>query len=142
MPMITSCISAVYALGMERMHINSGSPWEEQVGYSRAIRVGQTIYVTGTIGTDATGTLRSPGDAYAQTMDAFDIIERALNDAGATMDDLVRTRMYITGLEHADEVGRAHRERLGHVRPCATMVAVKALFADAWVEIEADAVIG
>ena len=126
---------------MERRHISSGSPWETEVGYSRAVRIGDTVYVTGTIGTDSTGTLLSPNDAYAQAMDAFDIIERALHEAGATMQHVVRTRMYITSLDHAGDVGRAHRERLGTVRPCATMVAVNALFAEAWVEIEADAVI-
>ena len=127
---------------MERRHISSSSPWEQQVGYSRAVRVGDTVHVTGTIGTDSTGALLSPADAYGQAMDAFDIIERALQEAGATMEHVVRTRMYITDLEHADAVGRAHHERLGDVRPCATMIAVQALFADAWVEIEADAVIG
>ena len=126
---------------MDRQRIASGSPWEELVGYSRAIRVGNTIHVTGTIGTDSTGALLAPGDAYQQTMDAFDIIERALHEAGATLEHVVRTRIYVTSLEHADDVGRAHRERIGHVRPCCTMVAVHALFAEAMVEIEVDAML-
>lgn len=142
MPIRAMLIPAVYALAMERQHIASGSPWEEQVGYSRAVRVGNAIHVTGTIGTDASGALLSPNDAYQQSMDAFDIIERALQEAGAAFEHIIRTRIYITSLDHAEDVGRAHRERLGHVRPCCTMVAVHALFADALVEIEVDAVLG
>ena len=126
---------------MARRNITSGTPWEDQVGYSRAVRVGDHIFVTGTLGADETGTILAPGDAYRQALDAFGKIELAIVDAGGSMDDIVRTRIYITDLEHAGDVGRAHNERLGRIKPCCTMVVVKALFADALVEIEADAVL-
>ena len=126
---------------MARQNISSGTPWEDQVGYSRAVRVGDRIFVTGTIGADAQGVLLSPGDPYAQAIDALDKIEQAITDAGGCLDDIVRTRIYITDMEHADQVGRAHGERLGDIRPCCTMVVVKCLFAEALVEIEADAVL-
>ncbi|MEE3001142.1 MAG: RidA family protein [Planctomycetota bacterium] len=126
---------------MTRQNISSGTPWEDQVGYSRAVRAGDRIFVTGTIGADAQGTILAPGDPYRQAMDALDKIEQAVTDAGGSLDDLVRTRIYITDMDHADEVGRAHGERLGRVKPCCTMVVVSCLFADALVEIEADAVL-
>ena len=126
---------------MSRRNISSGTPWEDQVGYSRAVRVGDRIFVTGTLGADAQGTILSPGDPYRQAMDALDKIEQAMIDAGGCLEDIVRTRIYISDMDHAGEVGRAHGERLGDIRPCCTMVVVKCLFAEALVEIEADAVL-
>lgn len=127
---------------MPRTNIDSGTPWEELVGYSRAVRVGNQVFVTGTIAADEQGLIVAPGDAYQQAVYIIRKIEQALGEAGAGLEHVVRTRMYLLSLDHADEVGRAHREAFESIRPCATMLAVADLFTDeALVEIEVDAVI-
>ena len=127
-----------------RKTIQTGAPWEAIAGYSRAIRAGNTIYVTGTTSLDANGALIHKGDAAAQTRRVFEIIATALGGLGATLDDVVRTRMYVTNIARDWEaVARVHGEALGHVRPATTMVEVKALIdPDMLVEIEAVAVLG
>lgn len=124
-----------------RVNIDSGTVWEQQVGYSRAVRVGRHVWVTGTIAADVNGAIADPDDAYAQTVGALRKIEKALHEAGATFEDVVRTRIYVTDLDRWPDVARAHRELLGDVRPATTMIEVTRLFADALVEIEADAVV-
>ncbi len=123
-----------------RQRVSTGVRWEEEVGYSRAVRAGNLIFVTGTLAVSESGELLAPDDPHQQTLIAIDRIEWALQQCGATLADVVRTRMYITSMDHAEAVGRAHRERFGTIRPCATMVQVAGLFADAAVEIEVDAV--
>ena len=126
---------------MARQNINSGARWEATVGYSRAVRVGNAVYVAGTTGLDERGDV-VPGSAYEQAKQALRIIERALAEAGASMRDVVRTRMFVTDIEQWQEVGRAHGEAFRDVRPAATLVAVTRLIDSRMlVEIEADAVI-
>jgi enamine deaminase RidA (YjgF/YER057c/UK114 family) len=127
---------------VERKRVSSGAQWEEIVGYSRAVQVGNTIYVAGTTAT-RDGKVVGVGDAYAQTICALQIIEKALQELGASMRDVVRTRMFVTDISRWEEIGRAHGEFFREVRPAATMVEVKALIdPDHLVEIEVDAVIG
>ncbi|HZH97767.1 MAG TPA: RidA family protein [Fimbriimonadaceae bacterium] len=125
---------------MERQRYTSGSPWEESVGFSRAVRVGGTIHLAGTLDTDERG--KPVGsDAYEQACNIFRKFERVLSQAGCTLDDIVRTRMFIVRLEDADEVGRAHKEFLDRARPAATMVQVAGFVGEGFlVEIEAEAV--
>lgn len=128
---------------MQRRNISSGSPWEPKVGYSRAVRVGDMVFVSGTLAADEHGVIAAPGDAFEQTRYALKKIERALREAGASMNDVVRTRMFVRRIEDFDAVGRAHAEFFAAVRPAATMVEVgRFAAADALVEIEVDAVIG
>ena len=125
-----------------RKNITSGSVFESKVGFSRAVRVGGWVHVSGTTGTDATGKPPGPG-CYEQAVAALDKIERALADAGATLNDVVRTRTYITDIADFDAFARAHTERFGDVRPAATLVEVSALVGTGLViEIEVDAYVG
>ncbi len=123
-----------------RERYSSGTKWEPIVGYSRAVRVGSRIYVTGTTATGDKGEVVGVGDAYAQTIQVFRNIELALQALGAGLDNIVRTRMFVTDISRWQEFGRAHGELLGHVMPATTMVEVSALIdPDMLIEIEADA---
>lgn len=126
-----------------RQNISSGAPWEALVGYSRAVRVGQTVYVSGTVASDEAGQVIGPGDSYAQAVYILRKIETALVQAGATLGDVVRTRLYVTDMGRWQEVTRAHAEVFAAIRPAATLVAVAALISPEYlVEIEVDAMIG
>lgn len=124
-----------------RQQVSTGSPWEDVVGYSRAVRVGDTVHVAGTTAV-RDGVVIAPGDAYLQARAALGIITEALAEVGATPADVVRTRMYVTDISRWEEVGRAHGEVFHDVRPAASMVQVAALIdPDLVVEVEADAII-
>jgi isochorismate pyruvate lyase len=119
----------------------SGAPWESRVGYCRALRAGDLIFVTGTAPVAEGGGVYAPGDAYAQTRRCFEIIEAALRQLGADLSAVVRTRMFVTDIARWEEYGRAHRDVMGEIQPATTMVEVSSLIDPAMlIEIEADAV--
>jgi enamine deaminase RidA (YjgF/YER057c/UK114 family) len=127
---------------MKRLRFSSGAPWEHVVGYSRSVRVGPHVFVTGCTAIDENGRVVGGTDAYAQTVQTLENVSRALEGVGATLDDVVRTRMFVTDISRWEEVGRAHGEVFGKILPATTMVEVSRLIdPKMMVEIEADAIV-
>lgn len=125
----------------QRINFSSGAPWEAIIGYSRAVRIGNIIEVTGTVAADENGAV-AVGDAYAQTEFIIKKIEKVLEQAGASLADVVRTRMFVTDISQWEAYGRAHGEFFGEIRPCTTMVEVTKLISPEYmIEIEATAIL-
>ena len=126
----------------DRVRVSTGAPWEETVGYCRAVRVGNHIAVSGTAPVGEDGEVVGVGDAYVQARRCIEIIERALREAGAGLEHVVRTRMFVTDISQWEAIGKAHGEAFAAIRPATSMVEVRALIdPDMLVEIEADAIV-
>ena len=127
---------------MERTNYSSGAKWEDIVGYSRAVKIGNTVEVTGTVAVDDSGAVVGNDNAYEQTKFILQKIEGVLNRAGASMKDVVRTRMFVTDISRWEEYGKAHGEFFSKIKPCTTMIEIKALIDPAYlIEIEATAIL-
>lgn len=127
---------------MERINYSSGAKWEDIVGYSRAVKVGNIIEITGTVAVDENSLLIGKGDAYAQTKYIIEKIEGVLQKAGSSLSDVVRTRMFVTDITRWEEYGKAHGEFFKNIKPCTSMIEVKGLIAPEYlIEIEATAII-
>ena len=127
---------------MNRINYSSGAIWENIIGYSRAVKIGNTIEVTGTVAVDENNKLIGEGDAYTQTKFILSKIEKVLHQAGATMQDVVRTRMFVTDISQWEAYGKAHGEVFGNIKPCTSMIEIKALINPEYlIEIEATAIL-